>query len=104
MGIYPRNLTVRIPRGAASHVRAAIWAWEVEQVRSEVRDVLRILREAIAAQEARSKSHEKRLQKAARAKSKSRPATRKRPGIKANSVQKPGVVSDGTGAEGGVLN
>lgn len=104
MGIYPRDLTIRIPREAASHVRAAIWAWEVQQVRSEVRDVLRILREAVAAQESRSRSQEKRLQKAARAKSKGRPATRKRPGIKVNSVQNRGDVSGENGPIEPVVN
>lgn len=104
VGIYPRDLTIRIPREAAGHVRAAIWAWEVAQVRSEVSEVLGILRAALAAQEARSRSHEKRLQKAARAKSKSRPSTRKRPGIKTNSVQARLPVSGENGPIDPVVN
>lgn len=86
-GIYPRDKHIRIPAAAEAYVRAAVWAWEVAEVRSSIRELRRVLQEHIAATKAASKSQTKRQAQAKRAKSKSSPVTRRKPGIKANSVQ-----------------
>ena len=84
VGIYARDKQIRIPAAAEACVRAAVWAWEVAELRAEVADLHKVLREAVAAAKGRSRSQEKKLAQAARAKSKGRPATRKKAGIKAN--------------------
>ena len=84
VGIYARDKQIRIPAAAEAYIRAAVWAWEVAELRSEVSDLHRVLREAVAAARPKSRSQEKKLAQASRAKSKSRPATRKKAGIKAN--------------------
>lgn len=86
MGIYPRDKHIRIPAAAEQYIRAAVWAWEVAEVRSEVVELHRALREYVAATKQRSKAQEKRLSQAKRTKSKTSPATRKRAGIKEHSV------------------
>lgn len=85
-GIYPRDKHIRIPPAAEQYIRAAIWAWEVAEVRCEVRELRRALQDAVAATKRRSRAQEKRLAQAKRAKAKSSPATRKRAGIKEHSV------------------
>lgn len=92
-GIYPRTKHLRIPAAAEGYLRAAIWAWEVAEVRCEVQELHKAMREYIAATKQRSKAQEKRVAQAKRAKSKSRPATRKRAGIKKHSVGEASTVS-----------
>lgn len=92
-GIYPRTKHIRIPAAAEAYVRAAVWAWEVAEVRCEVKELHRALREYVAATRATSKSQAKRQAQAKRAKSKTSPATRKTAGIKKHTAPKGGDVS-----------
>lgn len=82
VGIYTRDKQIRIPAAAEAYIQAAVWAWEVAEVRSEVADLHRALREYVAATKRRSKAQEKRPAQAKRTKSKTSPATRKTAGIK----------------------
>jgi hypothetical protein len=93
VGIYPRDKHIRIPAASEAYIRAAVWAWEVAEVRSEVADLHRCLREYVAATKKRSRAQEKRLAQAARAKAKTSPSTRRKPSIKKHSVQVEGSVS-----------
>lgn len=86
VGIYPRDKHIRIPAAAEQYIRAAVWAWEVAEVRSAVAELHRALREYVAASKKRSKAQEKRLAQAKRTKAKPSPVTRKRAGIKEHSV------------------
>lgn len=85
-GIYPRTKHIRIPPAAEEHIRQAIMAWEVAEVRCEVRELRRAMQDMVAASKKRSRAQEKRLAQAKRAKSKTSPRTRKRVGIKKHSV------------------
>lgn len=96
-GIYPRDKHIRIPAAAEQYIKAAIWVWEVAEVRCEVAELHRAMREYIAATKQRSKTQQKRQSAAKRAKSKSSPRTRKRAGIKKHSVQGAAPVSGETG-------
>ena len=84
VGIYARDKQIRIPAAAEACVRAAVWAWELAQVQTEIADHRKFLEAVRAAARCRSRSQEKKLAQAARAKSKGKPATRKKAGIKAN--------------------
>lgn len=93
VGIYTRDKQIRIPAAAAAYIQAAVWAWEVAEVRSEVAELHRALRDYVRAAKAPSKAMLKRQTAAAKAKAKSSPAARRKAGIKGNSVPSPGSVS-----------